>query len=232
MDLTDADHRPSPAGEGLQLVRKKLHTQGHVVLSDHELGLGPEVREHILREYFNERVLKRYPGDIPADRERARDVVRYTWDGDRLSLEEFDEVAIENRGGRVERREFEKTPVLGDPLFTRWIRAALAMIPLEARRSEGTFGINLFRTFTNVVTRPHQDGEEFIFVYVVDKVGTGAETALYKEKTDDAPLLRQTLEPGEMIVFKDSDFFHTATPLNPGPDGRAHRDALVCTVDY
>ncbi|WP_103347514.1 2OG-Fe dioxygenase family protein [Amycolatopsis sp. CA-128772] len=224
---------PGTPGEDLRLARKQLDTDGYLVVSDDELGLpGARLREHLLRTYFTRDVLRCYPGDIPADRERARDVVEYAWHGEVPELGEHPEIAIEDRGGRPERREYDRTPVVGDPLFASWIRAVLGLLPEHRRRPRGTFGVNLFRTFTNVVTRPHADGEEFVFVYVVDRDGTGAETTLYRPEDPETPVHTQRLEPGQLIVFEDRRFLHTASPLIAPPGRRARRDALVCTVDY
>ena len=221
------------AGEDLWLARKQLDTDGYLVTSDDELGLpGARLREHLLRTYFTPEMLRRYPGDIPADRERARDVVGYAWDGGVPALTEHPEIAIEGRGDHPGRREYARTPVAHDPLFASWIRAALSLVPEGRRRRRGTFGVNLFRTFTNVVTRPHADGEEFVFVYVVDRAGTGAETTLFRPGDPATPVHSQRLEPGQLIVFEDARFLHTASPLVAPAGGRARRDALVCTVDY
>ncbi|MGW5747825.1 2OG-Fe dioxygenase family protein [Amycolatopsis sp. NPDC003861] len=188
-------------GEDLRLNRKRLDTDGYVVVSDEELGLpGPRLREHLLRTYFTPDVLRCYPGDIPADREQARDVVEYAWYGETPVLAEHPEIAIEDRGGRPERREYARTPVAHDPLFAAWIRAVLGLVPESRRRARGTFGVNLFRTFTTVVTRPHADGEEFVFVYVVDRAGTGAETPLFRPEAPDTAVHSQRLEPGQLIV--------------------------------
>lgn len=214
------------------LVWKKLENDGYAVVNDGELGFSPGMRQHLKQQYFNNRVLRRYPGDMPMDRQRARDVVHYAWNNAPVpALREHQEIAIENRGGYPGRREYDRTSVVGDPVFARWIQAALALIPPARRHQQGTFGVNMFRTFTNVVTAPHQDGEQFIFVYVVDKNGGGAETTLY-EPGESTPFFRHELPPGAMIVFEDARFRHGATPLTSPLDGIAHRDALVCTVDY
>ena len=221
------------AGEDFELARKRLGNDGYLVVSDDELGLpGARLRDHLLRTYFTPDVLRCYPGDVPADRERARDVVEYAWHDGVPVLAEHPEIAIEGRGGRPERREYARTPVVHDPLFASWIRAALGLVPVHRRRPRGTFGVNIFRTFTNVVTRPHADGEEFVFVYVVDRQGSGAETTLFRPEAPGTPLHSQRLEPGQLIVFEDARFLHTASPLVDPPGGRARRDALVCTVDY
>jgi hypothetical protein len=89
------------------------------------------------------------------------------------------------------------------------------------------------------VTRPHRDNEEFIILYVLDRVGDGAETYLYRPEdvAEDGrpiaePVLQQQLNPGDIIIFDDKRFRHGATPLVAPVGGQAQRDALVCTVDY
>ncbi|PXY35036.1 hypothetical protein BAY59_06095 [Prauserella coralliicola] len=221
------------ASEAVKLSHKKLSTDGYVVLSESEFGFSAEDRAHLHRAFFHSGVLRRYEKDLPVDRERARDVVRFEWAGTELRLSEHDTITIENRGERPEAREYGRVEVLADGLFETWIRKALALLPEHWRDPRGTFGVNLFRTFTNVVTKPHQDGERFIFIYVVDKVGHGAETWLYGPGEDDhEPIFRGTLSPGDLMVFEDARFRHTVTPLENPPGGAARRDALVCTVNY
>jgi hypothetical protein len=41
-----------------------------------------------------------------------------------------------------------------------------------------------------------------------------------------------TLQPGEFVIFDDSRFKHSASPLVNPPGGEARRDVLVCTVNY
>ena len=55
--------------------------------------------------------------------------------------------------------------------------------------------------------------------------------------TDDGrvtaePVLRQQLNPGDIIVFEDKRFKHGATPLTNPVDGITQRDAVRGTVDY
>jgi hypothetical protein len=219
-----------PARTTLDLARKQLVTDGFATISDSELGLPAGVRHHIHRTYFNERHLHVYDFDTPADRERARDVVRYERLGDDVRLTEHDTIAIANRDGKPY-RDFRRVELLGDARFRAWISAALSLVPVPHRQHRGTFGINLFRTHTDVVTRPHQDGEEYIVIYLLERVGSGAETYLYDGTTGEV-VHHSTLQPGDLVIFRDDAFLHTATPLRPPPGGPAHRDALVCTVNY
>src|SRR5215470_3600894 len=87
-------------------------------VTDRELGRPKTLRKHIHSTYFTPEYLRTYDFDVPADRERARDVVRYEWNRDDVLLREHDTVAISNRDGKAF-REFERVELLADPHFTR-----------------------------------------------------------------------------------------------------------------
>ena len=203
------------------------------------IGLPEKFRPNFVGAYFNDWTLRHDPGDFPVDRLRARDVVRYRWQDERLSLQRHDAITITDRAGIADRREHARVELLEDPQARDLIRVLLHLVPPARRQPEGTFGVNLFRTFTNVVTKPHHDNEQFIIIYVLDRIGEGAETYLYAraDVTENGeikgqPALRQQLNPGGIIIFEDALFKHGATPL-VSPGGRTtKRDALICTVDY
>ena len=164
-------------------------------------------------------------------------VVLYKWDDGSLTLEEYETIAIWDRSEIKGERIHKRIELLRDRQARDLIDTFLSLVPEGHRQREGTFGINLFRTHTDVVTKPHQDREEYIILYVLDRVGDGAESYLYEhdEQRDDevgARILLRQLNPGELMIFKDSEFMHGATPLTPPPGGQAQRDAIVCTVDY
>src|SRR5262249_41151233 len=140
-------------------------------------------------------------------------------------------IAIECRGGHPGRREFDRVEVLYDQILAHWASGALHLVPKSARQPSGTLGINFFRTFTNVVTKPHPDGEEYINVYVVGKAGGGAQTQLYELDTENI-VFKSELQPGELIIFRDSVFQHNATPLLGSDNQSPQRDAMVCTINY
>jgi hypothetical protein len=71
-----------------------------------------------------------------------------------------------------------------------------------------------------------------VLIYVVDKVGDGAETTLHAVDDPDRIIHRVTLAPGDLIVFRDAAVLHNASPLVSPPGTVAHRDAVVCTVNY
>lgn len=217
----------------VQAMRDQLAACGYATTTDVELGLPADLREHLVASYFTPDVLRNDIPDIPADRERARDVIRYAWTDDALTLAENDSITLGARGNLPGRREYSRVRLLDDPAAAVLIERALSLVPAAERRPRGTFGVNLFRTHTNVVTGPHQDGEEFILIYVLDKCGSGAETTLYSQ-ADESIVFKDVLEPGELIIFRDRDFLHTASPITPPASSRegARRDVLVCTVDY
>jgi 2OG-Fe dioxygenase len=216
----------------------KLSERGYALTDDGAIGLPEKFRENFAQAYFNPHTLRHDPGDLPVDRERARDVIHYKWHGDQLELTEHDTIVITDRAGIPGKREHARVRLLADPEAGALVQALLGLIPPDRRNPEGTFSVNLFRTYTNVVTSPHKDNEEFIFVYLLNRVGTGAETRLYPDDAglDQAsarePVVTHRLEPGEILVFEDARFDHDTSPLVPAPDEQARRDALICTVDY
>jgi hypothetical protein len=229
----------SPAATKLGEIWTSLSNQGYAITDEDSIGLPRKFRDNFGPTYFNNQVLRHDQGDWPIDRKRARDVIRYRWHGDAVEIEEFDKITITDRAHIPGQREHNRIELLKDPQAEELVRTLLSLVPPDKRKADGTFGINLFRTYTNVVTTPHHDNEEYIITYVMDRTGDGAETYLYKpdDVTDDGevigePILRQQLDPGQIIIFSDKQFKHGATPLVPPPGGKAMRDALICTVDY
>ena len=216
-----------------------LTARGYALTNDRSIGLPEKFRQNFRDAYFNPWTLRHDEGDWPVDRQRARDVVQYRWhDGD-LHLDRHDSITITDRADIPGKREHARVELLKDGQAVDLLHAFLGLVPPDRRQPAGTFGVNLFRTFTNVVTKPHYDNEEFIIIYVIDRIGGGANTHLYlpDDVTEDgrvtgAAVLEQQLNPGDIIIFEDRRFKHDASPLINPPDGTAMRDALVCTVDY
>jgi len=180
-----------------------LADQGYVLTDDKMIGLPNKFRQGFLDKYFNDDTLRHDDGDWPVDRKRARDVVGYEWRDGRLHLREHDTITLTDRAGIPGKREHKRVWLLDDPQADTFVRTFLSLVPPDRRRSGGTFGINLFRTFTDVVTKPHHDDEEFIMLYVLNRIGDGAESYLYRpgdvteagEPTAD-PVRRHQLNPG------------------------------------
>jgi hypothetical protein len=223
----------------LRQVWAGLAARGYALTSDRSIGLPDKFRQNFRGSYFNPWTLRHDEGDWPVDRLRARDVIRYQWRGDELHLRRHDSITITERAGIPGKREHSRVELLEDAQAVELIRTFLWLVPQARRQADGTFGVNLFRTFTNVVTAPHHDNEEFIIIYVIDRIGEGAETHLYlpSDVTDDGQVtgpavLKQQLNPGDIIIFEDKRYKHDASPLISPPNATATRDALICTVDY
>jgi 2OG-Fe dioxygenase len=215
-----------------------LTDKGYAITSDEALGLPEKFRTNFGQTYFNDHVLEEDPGGKPPGRKRARDVIRYQWHDDDLRVQEHEKITITDRDGRPGEREHKRVEFLKDQQAEELIRTLLSLVPPDQRQTVGTLGMNLFRTVKDVVTTPHHDDEQFCLIYVLDKVGGGAETYLYNP--DDVtevgvplgkPVLRHQLKPGDIIIFEDKRFKHSATPLEAPPGETARRDALVCTID-
>jgi 2OG-Fe dioxygenase len=213
--------------------------QGYSLTDDSRVGLPEKFCVNFSQTYFNQHTLRHDEGDMPVDRQRARDVIHYRWRGSEPALREYDSITITDRAGIPGNREHARVELLADPEATGLISALLGLVPSERRQAEGAFGINLFRTFTNVVTSPHHDDEEFVIIYVLDRIGSGAETHLYPVDrypdghiTCHEPTLTRRLDPGDILIFDDQRFMHDTSPLVPPAGEQARRDALICTVDY
>ena len=230
--MSDESTRTLP---GLDHAWADLTDRGYALTNDRAIGLPEGFRDSFREAYFNNKVLRRDPGDKPVDRQRARDVIRYQWRDEGAHVNEHDTITITNRSGMAGRRDHARVKLLDDPQAAELVRALLSLVPPTRRQADGTFGVNLFRTFTNVVTKPHCDDEEFCLIYLLNRVGGGAETYLYEPAHaagEAEPIYTHRLDPGEILIFEDIRFEHGATPLLAPPGGTAMRDALVCTVDY
>ncbi|MGH9644077.1 MAG: 2OG-Fe dioxygenase family protein [Terriglobales bacterium] len=205
---------------------------GYALVPDRRIGFGAEFREHVIQTYFTESILRHDIHDV-LDRERVRDVMRYERSGDSLRLTEHETIMVKDREDHLLDREYARVELLHDARMVEWIGVALSLVPPAQRNSRGTFSANLLRTHTAVVPGgPHQDGKEFVLIYVLDKLGGGAETQLYRIDSPGDAAFSEILRPGDMIVFRDELFRHGTTPLIAPPGGTAHRDAMVCTVNY
>jgi hypothetical protein len=224
------------AAHELDIVWADFIGQSYALTHDTAIGLPEKFRTNFHQTYFNDFTICHDDGDLPVDRKRARDVIRYRWREDHLDLREHDTITITDRAGIVGQRNHRRVELLGDPEAAKMVQALLSLVPPVRRQNEGTLGVNLFRTFTDVVTRPHRDYEQFVILYVLDRVGEGGESYLYNAAEETPPtgrsVLRHQLDPGEILIFDDERFVHGATPLIAPPAETARRDVVICTVDY
>lgn len=229
--MSTAEADSSAGNRTLRRAWSELRTQGYTVVTDIDLGMPPGFREHLAKQYFSSEVLEADIPEIHQDRDRARDVIRYGWTGGHVELAEHDTVELSNRSGFSGKRSHARVEILRDGAMREWVSAVLSLVPEEQRQECGTFGVNLFRTRKKVVSGPHKDDEEFCVVYVVDKQGGGAQTQLHDPQTHEV-VEKVTLEPGDLIIFRDELYLHNVTPLEPVDGKETWRDAVVCTVNY
>ncbi|MEA5576435.1 2OG-Fe dioxygenase family protein [Anabaena sp. UHCC 0451] len=75
----------------------------------------------------------------------------------------------------------------------------------------------------------HQDGTDFIGIFSVGRDNIqGGETHLYTAKKEK-PVFNKILQPGELVVVNDHDFFHFTTPIKPENLAPGTRDVFVLT---
>lgn len=75
----------------------------------------------------------------------------------------------------------------------------------------------------------HQDGVDMVGVLCIDRTNiVGGETQLYPSQ-QSSPIFQKILNPGELLVFNDHQFFHFTTPVKPAGDGIGTRDVFVFT---
>lgn len=198
-----------------------LRDRHYTITSDTELGF-PGFAKAIIERFYGPDVLTQQ-GDTQgpvADRWRAKDMCLYSWGDSGCWLTSVAEEYV-RIGTRPSARQVPRLDFLSLPGAYAFVAALLALVPPEQRRPRGTFGVHAFRSFGQVVNGPHQDGFEFGITYVLDRVGGGAVSYLIQ---GGQHVLDYQLQPGEILLFRDSEFSHGATALDgDGP----HRDALV-----
>lgn len=76
----------------------------------------------------------------------------------------------------------------------------------------------------------HRDGVDVVGIFSVDRSGIGGgETHLYKQTDAQQPVFSKVLNPGELLVFKDDQYFHYTTPVNAIATEPGTRDVFVLT---
>ncbi|NET07015.1 MAG: hypothetical protein F6K16_20410 [Symploca sp. SIO2B6] len=75
----------------------------------------------------------------------------------------------------------------------------------------------------------HRDGTDFIGIFSVDRKNIqGGETHLYTARKEK-PVVSKILNPGELLLVNDHEFFHFTTPIKPEFDSEGTRDVFVLT---
>ncbi|MEH2149058.1 2OG-Fe dioxygenase family protein [Nostoc sp.] len=133
------------------------------------------------------------------------------------------------------KREFAE---LDDPLIELDIFRNLVIAFSDSCKlhPEAEIGVHQIRTICSAdnLGNPapegiHQDGTDFIGIFSVDRDNIqGGETHLYTAKKEK-PVFSKVLNPGELLLVNDHDFFHFTTPIKPQIDAQGSRDVFVLT---
>lgn len=243
--FTEGNYRDN-IWEEIARIDTELNLNGFVFTSDEALGFGADFREGLVSNYFSTDLIRRHEGDEPKDRERARDVIRYSrvegHETTALLLGEHTTATIFDRdvqGTVLRERRISRIETLRDKQFATFLATTLTTMPDALQMHEGTYGVNFFRTHSNVVSKPHHDREALIIIYVVDIAGADVVNRLITDSGQagvlrdiaghNPPFRDKVLRPGDMLYFLDDAFAHDVVgSLGEG----ARRDALVLTLDY
>jgi hypothetical protein len=75
----------------------------------------------------------------------------------------------------------------------------------------------------------HQDGVDIVGIFCVTRQNIdGAETSLFTSKTAP-PIFTKILNPGELLVFNDKQFFHFTASLTTNSTAPGIRNVFVLT---
>src|SRR5580658_6176225 len=113
----------------IKAVQDHLIEYGYAVTTDREIGLPVGFNRNFSKKYFVDSVIRHDGGDWPMDRTRARDVIRYRWQDDKLTLEEHDTISITDRAGIKGTRIHARVELLADTQAKALVSAFLKLIP-------------------------------------------------------------------------------------------------------
>lgn len=172
---------------------------------------------------------------------RSRRYSRYRLGADgklsHLSHEDFVQSSAINKAvGDVERRFEEIEPKLeSDPAFVAMFQAFRKHTNLGPDSIIGAHQIRWNCDRRVMMAAPegtHQDGFDFIGMFMVDPKNLGGGEILVYPSLDAAPILKKSLRPGEYVVLNDKKLFHDAAPLVPEPNPEpGHWDLIVLTAN-
>lgn len=220
--------------EEVRRVRRSLQQKGYAHTNDVALGLPKDLHEYVDGRFFTKDLLGAEVEGVPLpDRTRCRDVVECRFKSDGVIFNEYADVPMRPVADAVIPRNYNRTYTLDTPLFVKWLATYVSLIPVAERQAHCTVGLEFLRTRSKVVGYRHQDNEDFVGIYVVAREAEGAVTSLHPISDPEETEFAVTLQPGELLIFRDRDFMHDATPLRPRFDGdQPHRDILAALMHY
>ncbi len=246
----DAQHFRSPKQEGKDPVknllapyREQLREQRFTIVPT-DLILPKIERTHIAETIFSASRIEQDLAYVNKTRLRSDDALAYrreaTGDTHLEALKNYhpdpNRIRIQYTINHPEERHYRRMHGLEVQPIRRLVEAALDLVPEEDRREEGQFDLHAFRTKDTVVQGWHKDGNEetpvdWVLSYVVSRSGEGAATQIARDANGNEFIHEREVKEGELIMHKDSDYYHnvtalTGTPGTPTPQ----RDALIMTI--
>lgn len=214
----------------LERLRRQLAARGWALTSCDELELHG-MHERIAAAFFAEGKLGPEVPGFPVNRLHSRDVVDYRRTGERLIFEERTDTTSPPVLNMKARREYKRAHVLSDEACTDFVSAVLNAVPPSEALTHGGISIDFVRTFDDLVAKRHQDGGRFVAILVVTREARGAVTSMYALGDPDETVVELTLYPGDILILRDTDFIHDATPLRPRYAGDSpYRDAVLLLI--
>ena len=229
--------QPPVATDEILRIRQRLQEVGYALSSDMALGMSPQQHKSFDNKFFTDQLLGpelTALSSLLPHRMRARDVIVYQRLEDDLALEESPFITLrEIPHANIPAREYRRIFTLQDAEMIHWIKTLLSMVPVNEQQATGKLSMDFLRTFQQATAFRHQDHEQFVIIYVVARNTNGAVTSIHPIADPDQTEIAVALQPGEYFIFRDRDFMHDVTPLEPRYEGdKQYRDAIVALVRY
>ncbi len=75
----------------------------------------------------------------------------------------------------------------------------------------------------------HQDGVDLVGIFCVNRENIAGGITKLSQSKDGSPVLEKILNPGELLVFSDRQFWHYTSPVTAQSAGTGVRDVFVLT---
>lgn len=208
---------------------KKTHEllmNQYISLGELELDISLHNKKDFVKSYYSD--LERDMKDVHANRDRARDVLRYSRMNDELVFSSEEKISLVNKN-YAGTREYKRIVLIDHPLCRLLAKIFLTIIPKNEQKPQGLLGINLFRTYGVITETRHKDEVDYVLIYCLNVNGKGAMTQLTKDKEGKMLLKETFLHAGDIFIFKDEPFYHFTTPLIK-TDANPVRDVIIMTI--
>lgn len=218
----------------IKRIRHCLTRRGWAMTCEDALGLSG-MHAYLAAAFKDGSLIGNEVPGYPIERSHTRDVVEFQREGNVLRLNEYRRSDARPRRDltETERRVYRRVLALSHPPVLKYLTSILSAVPENERTGHSTMGVDFMRTYGTVVPTRHQDDEQFVTICLVAREGKGATTTLYRQDDPEEVVVGVTLQPGDIMMFRDIDFTHDVSDLLPRFEAdKVYRDVLVSTVHY